>query len=167
MNSSVTQTPGWRSTSGDTFVKWFIISAAVIFIISGIAKVVSGFGPAGIFNTNDPVFRIPFRTLMFLIGGLEIVVAGLCLRFNQSSFRLPLISFVALNFILYRIILWKINWTGPCHCLGNLSDTLHLPPHVADRIASGLSIYLLTGACAAMLWQRAKNVPAGVPELAS
>src|SRR5690349_22405681 len=105
----------------DRFVKWFVISGGLILAITGAAKIVSAFGHAKLLYYNDPITEIRFRDLMWLVGSLEVVVAGVCLFTKKNMLSVLLLASLSTNFLLYRIGLWWKNWEH-CSCLGNLTD---------------------------------------------
>ena len=47
--------------------------------------------------------------------------------------------------------LWYLGWQRPCSCLGNLTDTLHISPHVADVAMKIVLAYLLVGSYGGLL----------------
>jgi hypothetical protein len=58
------------------FGRLFMLSAGVIFLVTGVAKVVSASGNARILDSSDPVFSISFRHLFLLVGLLELAVGS-------------------------------------------------------------------------------------------
>jgi hypothetical protein len=132
--------------------RWFILSAALILLITGLAKIISSFGAAGILNQHDPFFRISFRHLMLLMGFLELTIVYLCFRFpKQQGQQLWSLVWLSICFVTYRLGLSWIGYQEPCHCLGNLADVLGVSNRMADRISQGVIIYLFTGAIAMLL----------------
>lgn len=123
----------------------FVVSAGSILLVTGIAKVVSAFGTSRILDLSDPIFSISFRHLFASVGLLETIVAVLCVCRPKELLSLGLTAWVAISFLLYRSGLVWVGWHRPCPCLGNLSDTLHVNPDLADSVSKVLIGYLVCG----------------------
>jgi hypothetical protein len=134
--------------------KWFIFSAGAIFLVTGLAKIVSASGQARILRTDDPIFGIPFRGLMFLVGDLELVISAICLFSKKWKLSLGLVFLMAANFTAYRMGLWWIGWKSPCSCLGNITDALKMSPQMADLIMKYVLMYLLAGSITLLFWNK-------------
>ncbi len=123
----------------------FCYTAGGILAITGLAKAFSAIGPARALDVADPIFGIPFRHLMLLVGLAELSIALLAFMTNKSQFSLLAIAWLSTSFLLYRIGLWWMGWHRPCGCLGNLVDILHISPQTADSITKLSLSYLLVG----------------------
>jgi hypothetical protein len=132
--------------------RWFVLSAGGILLITSLAKIVSAFGKAKVLENTDPVFGISFGHLMLSVGILELAVSGICLLTKKQSLSLGLTAWLATCFLAYRGGLWYLGWQRPCSCLGNLTDALHISPHVADVAMKIVLIYLLVGSYGGLLW---------------
>src|ERR1035437_2387864 len=129
MDSVAAQHADWVKPSGKKAVKWsrwFILSASGILLVTGLAKISSAFGGARALQVHDPLFGVQFRHLMLSIGSAEIVIAYNCFFTARPRLSLGLIACMAANFMVYRIGLSYIGWHGPCHCVGSLTDALHI-----------------------------------------
>jgi hypothetical protein len=147
------------------FIAWFIYSVGAVFMITGIAKVWSAFGHTKLLELNDPFFRVPFRDLLFIVGLIELAISFMCFTRKDPKLVVGCIAYVATGFLAYRLALWMIHW-GPCHCLGTLTDTLNLPPHLVDVFLKIVLAYLLIGSYAVSFWlwrSPKKAVPASLP----
>ena len=143
--------------------KWgeqvFPFSAAVILLVTGIAKLSSVSGSVGILDTQDPVFSfLNTRQLLLLVALLEIAVGIMALLRNMAvQTRLLAIAWLASLFGTYRLGLWLVNYQEPCKCLGGALDWTGLSDAVIRRTTFALFLYLLGGSCIlllASLWQR-------------
>ncbi|HTY86463.1 MAG TPA: MauE/DoxX family redox-associated membrane protein [Candidatus Acidoferrum sp.] len=132
------------------FVNAFCVSAGVILIMTGLAKVVSAFGRAGILKQSDPIFGISFEALMLFVGGLEIVIAGICLYLKNRTVAMVAVAWLSSCFLFYRAGLRFIGWHHPCHCLGNLTDFIRISPEMADKLMTAILGYLLLGSYLAL-----------------
>ena len=131
--------------TNNAFLVWFTPSAAVILVATGIAKVWSAFGHTKLLVVADPITGIQFGHLMLMTGILELVIVSVCLFGKSQKLSLALVAWLATNFVVYRFGLWWLGWHRPCSCLGNLTDTLHVSPQVADNIMKVMLAYLLIG----------------------
>ena len=134
------------------FSKFFILSAGIILAITGIAKVWSGLGTAKLLAVADPVTGIPFGRLMLTVGVAELVIAIVCFCTKRNKLALNLITWLATNFLFYRVGLWWIGWRGACSCLGNLTDALHVSPQSGDNAMKIILGYLLLGSYFALFF---------------
>ncbi|HEU5396317.1 MAG TPA: hypothetical protein VFV81_04060, partial [Verrucomicrobiae bacterium] len=62
------------------------------------------------------------------------------------------LAWLSSAFLIYRTGLWFIDWHRPCHCLGDLTETLHLPAVWADDLMKMVLLYLLIGSYASLIW---------------
>jgi hypothetical protein len=151
---------------GLSAVKWFVFSAGALLIFTGFAKILSAFGSAELLVVKDPLVGIPFRYLLIAAGVLETVIGCICFFSNNKWLAAFFIACLATNFLIYRFSLWCINWYSPCHCLGNLTDAIHVSPQIADNVMKVVLAYLLVGSYATLLWlwqQRKIAIAAPMP----
>jgi len=132
-------------------VRWFVRSAGVVLLVTGLAKLWSAMGEARVLGVRDPLFGLTFRQLMLGVGLVELVVAGVCLVGRRERLSLVLVGWLSGNFALYRLGLWWLGWKGPCGCLGHVTDALGVSPTAADLVMKIVLGYLLVGAFAG-LW---------------
>lgn len=134
--------------------RYFIVSASVILLATGLAKIWSSLGTARVLAQGDPLIRIQFGHLMLVVGIVEIVVALLCFFGKSYTLTFGLVAWLATIFFVYRIGLWWIGYHKPCSCLGNLTDALHISPQTADTAMRIILAYLLIGSYASLFWLR-------------
>lgn len=136
--------------------QWFVFSAGVILVVTGVAKSVGSTGDASILRVYDPILGLPFRQLLMLVAAAEIIVACLCfsplrVRARSAPWITAVVAGLASAFLAYRASLWLIGWKRPCGCLGHLTDVLGISAETADWIAVGLLAYLLAGSYGLLL----------------
>ena len=139
----------------------FILSAGAILAVTGAAKVWSGLGTAKVLAVADPIIGIQFGYLMLVVGITEIVVALICFIGKSQKFALGLVTWIATNFLVYRLGLLWVGYHKPCSCLGNLTDALHISPQTADTAMKTILGYLLLGSYGTLFWlwrQRDQNL---------
>jgi len=132
-----------KNVQRSRFIAWFIYSAGAILMITGIAKIWSMFGHAKLLGINDPVFLIPFRFLLPIVGVFELAISFICFT-TKPKLAAGCIAYLATGFLAYRFALWLIHW-GPCPCLGTLTDALNLPLYPVDIFLRIVLAYLLIG----------------------
>lgn len=139
----------------------FSESASVILAITGIAKIISGFGRDRVLEEVAPFFFITLRSLLWIVGGMELIVGCVCLGCKRREVRAWLIAWMATNIWVYRLGLLWIGYQKPCGCLGNVTGALHLPSQTADAIMKVILAYLLIGSYATLIWlEKRKRKPA-------
>jgi hypothetical protein len=142
-------------------IRIFIISAGVLLLTVGLAKLVSASGSARILQSIDPILLISFRNVFWMVGAIELIIALICLFGKGIGLQAGLTAWLTINFVLYHFCRSWINYHKPCSCLGNLTDTLHIPPQTADMAMKIILAYLLIGSYATLFWlwrQRKKAV---------
>jgi len=143
-------------------LRWFVWSAGVLFVITGLAKAFSATGSARALDVTDPIIGIPFRHLMLAVGLLELFIAFFCPFTDKRQFSLLAVVWLATNFVIYRLGLWWMGWHRPCGCLGNLTDLLRISPRAADNIMKSVLAYLLVGSYW-LLWRSRRRSRVAAP----
>ena len=132
---------GW---GGRRFLPTAVVTTAgVILGITGFAKAYSVTAEAKALDYPDPLLGLSFRKLMLLVGLAELVIAFLCFSTRNRRLSLAAVAWLASSIFLYRVGLWYIGWHRPCHCMGTLTDALHITPAAADNIMKMMLIYLI------------------------
>jgi hypothetical protein len=142
----------------------FLKSAGVLLLITALAKLVSAGGSAAILRNPDPIFVVSYRTELFVIGCIELIIAAVCLIGKRSEVKAALIAGLATSCVLYRICLLWVGATKYCKCLGNLVDNLHIDPRTADIGLKLILAYLLIGGytCIYYLWREKRSLTGSV-----
>jgi hypothetical protein len=138
----------------NNLAKCFSLSAGVTLLVTGLAKLWSGFGNARFLAVPDPILGIRFGHLISSVGVAEVIVALVCLMSRRPTFAGASVAWLATNLAVYRLGLWCIGWKRPCNCLGNLTDALHVSPALADSVMKLALAYLLIGSYALLFWRR-------------
>lgn len=123
--------------------RFLLSTAATILIFTGLIKVLSVFGSAGMLSVKDPVFGISFGVLMPLVGVTEVAV-GLAVLFCRSGVvASALILWMGLEFVAYRFFSAELRPGGYCPCLGSLGEFLGLNQAQATHAALLICLMLL------------------------
>ena len=143
----------------------FIVSAGVLLLATAAAKLVSAGGNAHILQFPDPILVIPYRHVFWAVGGLELVIALICLFSNRTRLQAGLVAWLATSFVIYRLALYLSGYHGLCHCLGNLTDALRISPQAADTAMKIVLAYLLVGSYTTLfwLWRQKRKAPPSTP----
>lgn len=59
-------------------LRHFTFSAELVFAVTGAAKLLSASGWGRVLETPDPIFGIPSRVVLLVVGGVELLVALAC-----------------------------------------------------------------------------------------
>ncbi len=138
--------------AASTFAGKFLFSAGLIFAITGIAKIFSSFGSAKVLLELDPILGVQFRHLMFAVGVVEIGTSAFCIGSARTQSAALLVAWLSCLFLFYRLGVWWLGWHMPCHCLGTLSDFIHLAPATADNLMKIVLAYLLIGSVVCLIY---------------
>ena len=144
-------------------MRFFVISAGVLLLLTALAKLVSAAGSAKALGALDPVFLVPFRYVFLTVGLVEIGVAAICLFGKQMRNQALLLAWLSSCFLIYRLFLVYIGYAEPCHCMGTLTDALHIPPHTANLALEIVLGYLLLGSYATLFWLRKQSSGTPLP----
>lgn len=165
MLSRITQRSSNRVTK---WARLFLVSAALLLCITGVAKVVSALGTAPVLAKPDPIFGIRFDHLFMVVGVIELVIAVFCLIPASHKLALGLVAVLSIDFLGYRAGLWLTRFQGYCPCLGTLTQAIHLSPHRANLLTRIVLIYLMIGSFYFLVdfWRRRNLKPKFDPEFA-
>ena len=117
----------------------------MILLLTSAAKLISSFGHGTILQTRDPLTGLQFQNLFRVVGGIEVIVAFVCIVSKRTWLPSGLVAWLATSFLAYRIGLLAVGYHRPCSCMGNLTDALQIPPQTADTAMKIILAYLLIG----------------------
>jgi len=100
----------------------FLGCSALVFFISGMAKLVSLSSRALILNQPDSLLLVSNRTLFAVLGITELAFAVFLGFKLWMRFKLFLVFLFSANFLFYRLALKVIGGPSACPCLGNATD---------------------------------------------
>jgi hypothetical protein len=138
----------------EKILRYFLGSIILVLFLTAVAKLWSSFGTAAILEMSDPFFGCSFRNVFRFIGTLELVIVMYCLFGANLSHKFLATSWIATCFVFYRLGLFLIGWRRPCHCLGNLTDALHLSSDLTDLCLKIFLGYMLIVSYAGWLISR-------------
>jgi len=123
----------------------FLQSSAIIFTITGLAKLFSAMGSSRILLNSDPVTILPFRYIFLLAASLELLVAAVCFCGKNYLIKIKMVAWLSSALTIYRLGLFWVGYQRPCSCLGNFTDAIHISPGAANKIMLVTLAYLLLG----------------------
>ena len=146
-------------------LRYFLISAGMLLILTGLAKIISSFGKARILGLLDPVLNIEFRHVFLFVGLLELVLGLFCIFSKRVRLQSMLVAYFAGCVLLYRLGLLVVGYRKFCSCLGNLTDAIRIPPQTADMTMKIVLAYFIVGGYGAMfwLWRQKQKAPVPLP----
>ena len=123
----------------------FTISAGLILLVTGLAKIISIFGVARVLGADVPILPVTYGHLLLAAGIAELLIATLCFVPKTRPAGLRCVAIISTLFLIYRIGLWAAGWHGFCGCMGNLTGEIGISTEAAGRIMMALLAYLLCG----------------------
>lgn len=136
-------------------MKWiqlFIYSAGAILLAAALDRFLVAAGHLPVLALPEPVLGIPLRYAVLLVGGLELLVALVCLLGRQPGLQLGWLAWLATNYAVYRIGLFTMGIHHQATCVGSLTDSLHLTQGVTGFMLGLFPICLLLGSYVALIW---------------
>ena len=140
--------------------QWFLLSAALILIVTAVIKLLSALQEVQVLGRLDPVFWfLTKRQLLVVTAMLEGIVAGIILKSNRREatyVTLILVFSLSSIFLCYRLGLWWSGYSGECSCFGNATQWLGTSPDIMNRAAQFLLGYLLAGSTGMLAWRHVR-----------
>jgi hypothetical protein len=125
---------------------WYYIKlSGILLLITGAAKLISATGSARVLEMRDPILLISFRYVFIIVGCIELIICAFCLLSCRTHLQAQLIAWLAASFVIYRLELIMIDYQGPCHCAGNLTEMIHISANAINYIMTAILTYLLGG----------------------
>ena len=139
----------------------FVRTAGGVLVLTGIAKLVSGFGHARILLALDPILEVSFRHLFLTVGTIEVLVGGLCWAPRLLGLQLSIVAWLSTSLAIYRLSVYVVGYERACSCLGTLPEALGLAPSSADNALKAVLTFLLVGCYVSLLcvWRRRRHQP--------
>ena len=93
-------------------IRLFLYSAGALILATAVAKFFSASGSARILQSRDPILMIPLQYVFWIVGGIELAVALVCLLGRRARLQAGLVAWLATNFVVYRLGLLWIGYHG-------------------------------------------------------
>jgi hypothetical protein len=134
------------------WIKFFIYSTGGILLAAAVVRFIIAVGSAQSLALPEPVLGIPLRYAVLLVGGLELVVALVCLFGRRVGPKIGWLAWLSVNFLVYWIGLRLMNCHPQTSCIGSLTDPLQIARGTTGLIIRFLPCYLVLGSVAAVVW---------------
>lgn len=131
-----------------TKIQIFVYSAGTFLLAAACAVFMTNLANPAFGMQHDPILTLPVRTLFWILGSLAAAVALVCLFGKRLSLQLFLLSWLALNLLVYRAGVGS-SLTG---YLDDVADVFGLSLPVANSLTLVLAWYLLAGGLFSLLW---------------
>lgn len=123
----------------------FFQIAALILLLTAGAKIYSSTGSMPILSRLDPILPLTVKQVLLSVASVEIIVAACLLASQNNRLRSASLLWLSGNYMAYRTALHFSNIKKPCHCLGNITDALHVAPDVANTAEWLIMGYFICG----------------------
>ena len=133
------------------WTKLFIYSGGMILLVAAMERFVIIVSSLPVLMLPDPMLGFPLRYAALIVGGIELVVALICLFGKNTGLQIGWLTWLAANFIVFRIGLSWMHCHPQATCIGSLTDPLHLSRGIAGVIWALLPIYLALGSYTALI----------------
>jgi hypothetical protein len=129
----------------------FTLSCALCLALTSVAKLYSCAGTASMLDVLDPLFLLPNRELLALVGIAEAAGAVYLIATRSLAGSAIVCLCFSTNFLVYR--LWNFfHQIRFCPCLGTVTDHLPLKRAVVDGLLWALLVYMLAGSAFILVW---------------
>lgn len=149
-------------------IRFFIYSAGGILLTDALIRFVMATGSGQFLALPDPVFGVPLRYTVLIVGAFEVAVAAVCLFGKRTGLQIGGLAWLTTNYLLLRVALLWMNWHPQATCIGSLSDPLQLSRGMIGLVLPYLPVYLLIGTGGSGLWlwlKRRATLPDGVSKM--
>jgi hypothetical protein len=135
--------------------KWFVPGVAIVLSAIGAVDLWIAVVGGRVLDIPDPFLWLTYRKIIFLVGGLELVLSAFLLMASKryESLKLSLIVSFAASFLLYRFGSSSVGGPDFFCCLGNLTDTLLISPATLDWLMVAIFIWLFLGAFGLLIYR--------------
>lgn len=134
-------------------IRLFSYSAGALLLAAAMGTFISIWAGTGLIHPHDPIFTISIPKLFWIVGGLELLIALICLFRKQVFLQVALVFWLAMNFTFYQIGLWQTGISGGFKgYLGDVSAAFGISCSTADMMLKAVFFYLLIGSFLSLLW---------------
>lgn len=123
----------------------FLNSAGVLLLTFALALAWCNMANWSLVPPHDPLSGLSLRTVFWILGGLFLAVALVCLGVGAHFLRIFLVAWVAFGFEVYQIGLLFAPSRAIHGYFGYLSAVFNLPLQMVALLAQGAFLYLLAG----------------------
>ena len=130
----------------------FTYSAGALLLAAALGLFISVWSGSGLSHPHDPLFGMSQPEFFWIVGGLEFIIALICIFGKRVFLQANLVLWLAMNFVVYQAGLWMMDVSGGFNgYLGDVGATFGIPVSLADLMLKILVAYLLSGGLLALL----------------
>lgn len=137
------------------FTEWFPYSASALLVAFTFLLAWYNVSNLDLVPPKDPLFGISVSLLFWIVGGISLAVAVVCLVVQSLFGRILLVAWLALMFEIYQGGLLFVGSHAMRACFDSFSVIYGMPLLLTKMLSQGAFIYLLAGSVALALWSRA------------
>ena len=142
----------------------FLGGAVALLALTACLKLVAVSSSPPFLETFAPVFpELTWRALLLMAATLEVVVCTVVIWTRRSDACLWALLWLACVFGVYRILLLRTGYDGPCHCLGQLPAWMPYANRIENQAALLILVYLAAGSGVFLLGGRARIISVHAP----
>lgn len=153
-----------RSGDLQNAVRVFVCSAGVVFLFLASALfLVNLANPADLSSANDPIFHLPLTWVFWIVGGVGMLVAMICLFATKSLLPAIVVAVFALCFLACRVFVSAFDISqGFGGYLGGLGGVFGMSGRTTDLLLIAVNSCLLVGSIVAVCMERKQKSLGGV-----
>lgn len=123
----------------------FIWSVALVVLVTAVSKLWALNSASQILVRPDPVFRIPYRSVLLGATVLEILLFLILISTATSRVKALVLVVFAESLAGYKLLRWLITQSAACDCFGALTKVLPMSEFTLTAISWSLVGYMLLG----------------------
>jgi hypothetical protein len=133
-------------------IRYFILSAGTLLAVAGLVRFLVVFKGAQVLALPEPMLGVPLRYVVMLVGVIELATAWFCLFGKRSGLQITCVTWLAVNYALYRIGAIAVGGHHQATAIGSLTDPLHLTGGFLGLLGEMSPVILLVGGIASTIW---------------
>lgn len=147
------------------WIKPFVYAAGGILLAAALIRFIIAAGDTPLFALPEPILGIPLRYAVLAVGGLEAMVALICLFGRKTALQVGWLAWLSTDFVVFWLALAWMSCPLQGTCLGSLTDPLHLARGTMGTIMAVMPFFLLIGSYVALpcVWHGRAALPRSLP----
>lgn len=151
-------------SSAARFAAAFSTSAGLLLLALGLAHLLGNQGRE-LVQPPDPVLVVSSRYLFWGLGGVELIVALVCLWARSPQLPAVLVAWLTSNLLVYRVALFWFGVYDVKAYYDTMANAFGVSVRTMDVLMTLAVAYLLVGSCVALLrlwWHGKRGAGAGL-----
>lgn len=134
------------------WIRYFILGAGAILLVAALNRFFIAFGNAQVLSLPEPVLGIPLRYAILLVGLIELAAAWLCLFGKRIGVQAGFVTWLGVNYAIYRIGAFSMGRHHQTTAVGSLTDPLQLTHGLTGMMIAFAPVCLLVGGATSNVW---------------